>query len=354
MDGNSEENLVVLPTLPENAGVTIINISRNSCFRELMNIYTDDDIVDTELNVKFTDEMGVDGGGLTKEVFNIFFDQCESSFFLGEDCLVPYLPLNRRNEIENFVNIGRILQHMLVLTGTIPSKLSKITLMLIANPDVEVKAEILWEELLLFVNRYLRKILKKGKKNFSSLSDKEVEVVQEFYQIYKFYARPSSQNFNEQVLTIADEVLVETPRRLILKLREGVSPGKYSNFWSNCNFKVLIDMQSPTPTKVVNCLKTEQFLTNDEESILYMFTQYIHCLDNEKLRKLIFVITGSYVMPNSIKVHFNDTVGLSQRPEFSTCSNSITLPRTYANFNELRNDLNACITSEEVCKYSNY
>lgn len=149
MEENIGENQIVLPSLPDNAAVTIVTISGSSCFMELMNIYSNEEIVDTKLNIQFSDEMGIDGGGLTKEVFSIFFEQCENLFFIGEDCLIPYLPLNRRNEVENFVKIGRILQHMFVLTSTIPSKLSKITLVLVANPDANINAVMLWDEIFL-------------------------------------------------------------------------------------------------------------------------------------------------------------------------------------------------------------
>ncbi|XP_044736280.1 uncharacterized protein LOC123298361 [Chrysoperla carnea] len=94
---------VILPSLAGDATTTIINISRSSCFRELINIYDNNEIMNTRLNIHFVGEIGIDGGGLTKEIFNIFFEQCGNIYFLGDDCLVPYLPLNKRMEINNVV-----------------------------------------------------------------------------------------------------------------------------------------------------------------------------------------------------------------------------------------------------------
>lgn len=113
-------------------------------------------------------------------------------------------------------------------------------------------------------------------------------------------------------------------------------------------------MQTPTSTKIVNCLVTDPHLTNEENDILHYFTMYIHCLDKEKLTKLIFLITGSFLMPIQIDVKFNDTIGLSQRPMFNTCTNTITLPKTYANYDDLKNDLNMCLNTEEVMEYTMY
>lgn len=322
----------------------------------MLAIYSEEDIINKNLQVEFLGELGIDGGGLTTEMFNIFFQQCESVYFHGEECLVPFLPLNRRNEIENFKVIGRIVQHMLVLTGTLPTKLSRVTLMLIARPDINIeeRRQLLIQDFLNFVNPYLRKLLKKALKQFSALTERELNVMQDFFQSHKFYDKPKTECFEEQIRTIATEILVETPRKLIKQMRDGVSPEKHDYFWRNCDFSIFLDMQTPTPTKLINCIATDPYLSNEENEVLHYFTMYVNCLDKEQLKKLIFLITGSFLMPDNILLKFNDSVGLSQRPLFSTCSRTLTLPKTYANYNELKNDLNICLYSEEAAEYSTY
>lgn len=287
-------------------------------------------------------------------MFNLFFRECESIFFHGEDALLPYLPLYKRNEIEKFVIIGRIIQHILMLTGTLPAKLSRVALMLIAKPDKEIDSSILLRELLYFVNPYLRKILRIGQKTFDALSDKELDVIQDFFQSNKFFEKPNPKTFRDQIIIIAAEILVETPGRLIKKIRKGVSPEKHTRFWENCDFNVFLDIQTPTPTKFVNCLITDPYLTNEESEVLHYFTMFVNCLDKEQLTKLIFLITGSFLMSDFVYLKFNDNVGLSQKPMFSTCTVTLTLLKTYANYNELKNDLNACLCSEEAMEYSAY
>lgn len=318
----------------------------------MMNLYMDEHIVDKKLCVTFLGEIGVDGGGLTKELFHLFFDKCEGIFFQGEDCVIPYLELNRQSELDKFIIIGRIIQHMLLLTQQLPAKLSRITLMLIANPEQHIESDTLLQELLRYVNPYLRKILKKALKNFMSITDKESETVQDFFQAHRFFAKPSSETLSDQLNIIATDVLVDRPTRLIAKLRQGISPEKNIDFWKNCDFDVLLDMQIPTATKVINCLVTDPHLTNEENDVLHYFTMYIQCLDKDKLANLLFLITGSFLMPSYINVKFNETVGLSQRPTFSTCTDTITLPKTYAHYNDLKNDLNMCLNSEEAKEYT--
>lgn len=178
----------------------------------------DEQIINKNLQVTFLGEIGLDGGGLTKELFNIFFIKCESMFFRGEDCIVPYLELSKLNELDKFVIIGRILQHMLLLTNNIPAKLSRITLKLIVISERDINSDILLQELLRYVNPYLRKILKKALKNFISLTEKENETIQDFFQTNRFFARPSSETLSEQLKIIATEILIEKPKKLITKI----------------------------------------------------------------------------------------------------------------------------------------
>lgn len=62
---------------------------------------------------------------------------------------------------------------------------------------------------------------------------------------------------------------------------------------------------------------------------------YIHCLDKDKLKNLVFLITRSFLMPMHIDVKFNDTVG-SQRSMFNICTNTMTLLKTYVNYDDLK------------------
>lgn len=161
---------------------------------------------------------------------------------------------------------------MLLLPNNIPAKLSRITLMLIAKPESDINSDILLQELLRYVNPYLRKILKIALKNVISLNKKEKETIQDLFQTNRFFARPSSETLSEQLKIIATEILIEKPKKLITKIRQGVSPEKYANFWNNCDFDVFLDMQTSTAIKIVNCLVTDPHLTNEENDILHYFT----------------------------------------------------------------------------------
>lgn len=114
-------------------------------------------------------------------LFNLFFKEAEKLYFQGEAVIIPFLPLNRiRKEKDKFKIIGRILEHMLLLIGNIPAKLSKLDLMLIANPQLEVERE----EFYLFVDPCERNILKKAKRDFIGSNDKEKAVLSNIFSTY--------------------------------------------------------------------------------------------------------------------------------------------------------------------------
>ncbi|KAF5271240.1 hypothetical protein FQR65_LT17681 [Abscondita terminalis] len=141
------EREMLFPSINELSETETIYISRSNCLNDILNIYQNQEILTKLINVVFLDEIGVDGGGLTKEMFNIFFSTCAGIYFHGEDCLVPHLDLNRLNDLNKFVIIGRVLQHMITLTNSVPTKLSKVTLMLISDPQKEIDPEVLITEL---------------------------------------------------------------------------------------------------------------------------------------------------------------------------------------------------------------
>lgn len=132
--------------------------------------------------------------------------------------------------------------------------------MLIAKPERDINTFYYKN---CYVNPYLRKILKKALKNFTSLTEKENETIQDFLRTNRFFYNTK---FSDIVRTINNYShkyfnIIDKPQKLILKI--WVSPAKYADFWNHCNFDVLLDMQTPTATKIVNCLITDSYLTND-------------------------------------------------------------------------------------------
>lgn len=351
-EASPQHTQICVPEISNDAEVHIVNIIRSSCVDEIFNIHKDPSVVEKKLSVLFIGEEGIDGGGLTNEFFNLFFNKIEMQYFRGEECIVSYLELNKViKEKDRFVIIGRILQHMLLLTGCFPTKLGLTTLLSMSNRESDITPNILLEDLLKYVNPCERAIFKKALDSFNTLTIKEKEVLSNTFTSYQFYEMPKEE-VREQLLSIATDVLLTKPKQFIDLIRSGLSLDKYSVFWNNCDFEVLISLQKPTASKIINCLKTPEHLTNEQSAVLHFLEMYIRCLDSDNLRQFVFFVTGSYQMPLHINIEFNNLTGLSRRPIVSTCSNILHLSGNYTTYQDLKRDLNAYLMAEEAYTYT--
>ncbi|KAF5297523.1 hypothetical protein FQR65_LT19708 [Abscondita terminalis] len=137
----TETYFVDTPHLDEHTDVENITIDRSSVVSSMFELYSmSTTICDKRLNVQFNLESGIDGGGLSDELFSIFWSEifagCE--YFHGYDALVPYLPLHRLRKCKpNFKVLGKIIGHMILLSKGLPNKLALYTLFALANKKTD-------------------------------------------------------------------------------------------------------------------------------------------------------------------------------------------------------------------------
>ena len=106
----------------ESAPVREVVVRRQFLMPDMLQLYSNPDILASSVKISFEGERGDDFGGLTKEVYTCFWAQAYRSFFRGENCKVPFMPLYRmRKESSSFTAIGRLLTHTVGLTKSLPS-----------------------------------------------------------------------------------------------------------------------------------------------------------------------------------------------------------------------------------------
>jgi len=127
------------------------------------------------MKVAFKDELGLDYDGLTKELFSKFWKKIMPEFFKGENRSVPFLSLSkiRKGLDENFIIIGRILAHTIILTKLIPTNICKFILLKLGLLDKEVKQEMLLEDLFHFLTPVEQRLIYKVKNSFEELNNSE-------------------------------------------------------------------------------------------------------------------------------------------------------------------------------------
>lgn len=129
----------------------------------MLDLYKDETIVQKKIKVAFKDELGLDGG-LTKELFSEFWQKIMLEFFKGENRSVPFLSLSkiRKGLDENFIIIGRILAHTIILTKSIPTNICKTVYLKLGSLDKEVRQEILLEDLFHFLTLAEQRLIHKA------------------------------------------------------------------------------------------------------------------------------------------------------------------------------------------------
>lgn len=79
-------NEIEYPDLPNKEIIdTDIIIKRENIIEEMLTLYKDETIIQRKIKVTFKDKLGLDYGGLTKELFSEFWKKIMPEFFRGEN-----------------------------------------------------------------------------------------------------------------------------------------------------------------------------------------------------------------------------------------------------------------------------
>lgn len=120
-----EERLRIRRSFVDSGNIYITTVNRLNIFSDLLAVYKTPNITSLELRVKFEGEAGHDGGGLTRELFPVFWKAVEDEICEGSSLKVPIMA----PEINfTFYCLGKILSHGYILTGYLPLNLSGIFL----------------------------------------------------------------------------------------------------------------------------------------------------------------------------------------------------------------------------------
>jgi len=149
------------------------------------------------------------------------------------------------------------------------------------------------------------------------------------------------------MLTAATSLLVDRSMPFVQLMAKGIPDVCKEIFWSLLTLPAInhiFEAQLPTPAKVAGVIVSEfDDLTNDQANCLHYLKQFVFRLDQEELDNFLCFVTGSSIMPQSIKVSFTNLTRESRRPIAHTCSNLLELPSTYVNLTDLKREFVAIL-----------
>ncbi|XP_033124687.1 uncharacterized protein LOC117123009 [Anneissia japonica] len=105
-----------------------ITVRRDHVLEDVLAAYRNDShLCSKRLEVEFCDEEGADFGGLTRDMFSMFWTEAIAVYFSGESAVVPKLPLHKQRALRgDYTILGRILAHTVALVQAIPPRLTNL------------------------------------------------------------------------------------------------------------------------------------------------------------------------------------------------------------------------------------
>ncbi|XP_071175740.1 uncharacterized protein [Mytilus edulis] len=324
-----------------------VQVRRSHIIEDMLNIYTDTNVVRSRLHVKLIGEGGSDWGGVSRDVFTTFWNAASSAFFQGDSVHVPYLPLVNMENENKFLLLGRILTHSTAILGFLPIQISTSVLMVMVYNTTEIEEHALVEDFLLYLDTKDRKLVKEAIDDFSTLSENQVRDLQELFIRYEMGSMLRPDSFRSQLLKIARNELCVKPRALCEKMRQGIPEDHFDRFWCRLtidHIDLLHARLKPSADKILNCLKPAVpfgDLTRRRRRVYEFFQEFIEKLGDEDLQLLLQLITGQSCVPKrTIQVEFSELGGVQRRPVFHTCSYMVELPDTYTNYKDFEQEMN--------------
>ncbi|KAK3600535.1 hypothetical protein CHS0354_036093 [Potamilus streckersoni] len=337
-----------------------IVVRREFVFEDLNRIYggeEEPEILRHRICVEFEGEMEKDSGGLTRDMFALYWNYIIRFFFHGEAAKVPYVPRSRFLESQTvFRAAGRILTHALLLTGSLPLDISVSFLWSAIKPSLPPTDETVLKDFCNFVSAADARAIRKGLEGTAGVySDVLMSQLMDIFTRFGMNNIPSPKHFRQQVLMIARVELIAKPLFFGQIMMSGIPNLWMTNLWSHISEYGLIEMYGnlqPTPQKVLQKLKTEtdeEYLSNPQQRAFICLKDFIRCLDSEALAQFLHFTTGSTSMPaEPIVVSINNRTGLNRIPKAHTNGTLLEISTAYSSPLEFRHELGAIIFKDQL------
>lgn len=295
------------------------------------------------------EENTLDVGGVTKEVFSIFFRTVFERHFSGRSQKTPILD-HRFACSDLWTVIGRIMSHGFVLVSYFPAAFSHVALEAMFTGG--------WSRALALSS--LQAHLPEHKWLEIAACLKEPTLLQDPVHKSKFLAAmdgyhlnmmPTKDTIQNTLEEVAITEFVLRPMILLTRIKTGMMT--FDSLWNGITTpileKFLLELV-PSPSEVIELLKFEHTDEQDvrviEEHVKGFLDSFISSLSSSQIRNFLIFCTSSEYTPEYINVTFNSLEGECRRPTTLTCTNTITVSRMYFNEIDFRTNMAHFIFSE--------
>lgn len=324
-----------------------LRIRRTTVMHDLIQAFSDEDIMLCEVKVvmvdaRGNDEMGLDLKGIYRDAIGCFWQEFYNTCTIGERERVP--ALRHDFQLSEWTAIAGILVKGFWDLGYFPIMLSKAFLVGVIFGESQIAEEILLSSF----NRYLAQdeetVVRQALLE-SDFSDEFIDLLDRF-ECRKI---PTTENVKSLILEIAHKEIVQ--KTLCGRLLERCLANRFSRqqIVIDRGTHKLFDTIEPTNKKVLSMINhtTAPMSSGEQETIKYL-KRFVRGMELTQLNSFLMFVTGADVIcVGSIKVDFTKLKGLERRPIAHTCGCVLELPSTYDSYTEFRAEFSNVLAKEK-------
>ena len=344
-------------TLKEN-GTCFVVVNRTTIAEDLLKIYKETPgIALRQVQVSFRGELGVDGGGLIRELYPLFWKAVECDMMDGR---IEKIPVLNPKYAKCYYPMGKILSHGYVLTGYLPMCFSSYFIMhLIGHGDPEAHLEsenMLIESFLNYVDTGEFAVISRCFDNRGDCSKEDLEhVMAPMLARFGCTTVITPENVIELVKEAARLALYCRPYYALSELRKGML-GANPELWLECPMSVGLEIRKsllPTTMRVWSMVE-EPLVHNSSQSTAFDYLRrLIFSLTERGLALLLRFITGSpHCGDQKIQVEFSTPEApFQRRPTSNTCGMILYVPTTYSSFSQFSNEFQELLANSHLWSF---
>lgn len=334
----------------------VYKVDRVNLFTDVLEIYRGK-FIDREypLQIEYKNEIAMDLGGVSRDVFSAFWEHCYQKLFDGSGLLVPMTSAQLDTSDDSILPlIGKILSHGYLACGFLPTRIAFPCIVGILCGPRSACANAISESILLesfadFVSLSENTVLKDALHTKSTFSNDVQERLLNILARYGCRVMPTPANLKRSLLQISRFQFINNPTAAIAQMNRGV-PSIHAQFWQSQSleaFHSIYTTVAASNDKVLAIVAFPESMNPAEERVTGYLTDMLGNMPINDLRRFLRFCTGSSVIVvKELSVQFNRISGLERRPIAHTCDCMLELPVSYVNYSDFHNEWMAVLNSD--------
>lgn len=326
-------------------------VNRHTLFDDIVDLYRKNPrtLMEYPFTIRFSNELAVDLGGVTRDMFSAFWEHAYTAAFDGCSTLIPQTHPHINKSL--YPVLGTIMSHGFLIAGILPIRLSFTTVIAtLFGPVVSLPDNIYIESLMDYISplevETLRAAFKVMTPQFGQQLTNDLISLLSRFGCRKV---PNHDNLRNLVVDVAKHEFIAKPLAPLYALQSGI-PVPHLEFWRQFTLDdlyALFKELRANAAKVLQRIEVPDDMNCAQENVVGYLRRMIGGMRVTELSNFLRFVTGSCVrMDEAIIISFNSLSGLARRPLAHTCGCRLELPVTYLTYMEFEREFKALLDSE--------